>query len=93
MCDTVCSLVASLTGEMAARSFAYHAHGTADSDKSCCYICSKHAQDPPPPPIINHLASEGKTNHNIMMVSLLFYRKTNGRRTDGFKRTVHEEED
>ena len=22
---------------MAARSFAYHAHGTADSDKSCCY--------------------------------------------------------
>ena len=47
----------------------------------------------PPPPIINHLASEGKTNHNIMMVSLLFYRKTNGRRTDGFKRTVHEEED
>ena len=35
---SVCvALVASLTGEMAARSFAYHAHGTADSDKSCCY--------------------------------------------------------
>ena len=29
--------VASLTGEMAARSFTYHAHRTADSDKSCCY--------------------------------------------------------
>ena len=32
---SVCvAVVASLTGEMAARSFAYHAHGTADSDKS-----------------------------------------------------------
>ena len=29
-----CSVVASLTGEMATQSFAYHAHGTADSDKS-----------------------------------------------------------
>jgi len=29
----VCSVVASLTGEMAARRFAYHAHGTEDSDK------------------------------------------------------------
>ena len=28
----VASGVASLTGEMAVRSFAYHAHGTADSD-------------------------------------------------------------
>ena len=28
------AIVASLTGEMAAQSFAYHAHGTADSDKS-----------------------------------------------------------
>ena len=26
-------VVASLTGEMDARSFAYHVHGTADSDK------------------------------------------------------------
>jgi len=35
---SVCVAVeASLTGEMAAQSFAYHAHGTADSDKSCCY--------------------------------------------------------
>ena len=35
---SVCVTVeASLTGEMAARSFAYHVHGTADSDKSCCY--------------------------------------------------------
>ena len=31
-------VVASLTGEMAARSFAYCAHGTADSDKSCCCL-------------------------------------------------------
>jgi len=31
------ALVASLTEEMAARSFAYHAHGTADSNKFCCY--------------------------------------------------------
>ena len=37
---SVCvALVASLTEEMAARSklIAYHAHGTADSDKFCCY--------------------------------------------------------
>ena len=35
---SVCvAIVASLTGETAERSFAYHAHGTADSDKSCCY--------------------------------------------------------
>ena len=38
---SVCVAVeASLTGEMAAQSFAYHAHGTADSDKSCCYTCA-----------------------------------------------------
>ena len=29
--------VVSSTEEMAAQSFAYHVHGTADSDKSCCY--------------------------------------------------------
>ena len=35
---SVCvAVVASLTGEMATPSFAYHADGTADSDKSCCY--------------------------------------------------------
>ena len=35
---SVCvAVVASFTGEMAAQSFGYHAHGTADSDKSCCY--------------------------------------------------------
>ena len=35
---SVCvATVASLTGEIAAQSFAYHDHGTADSDKSCCY--------------------------------------------------------
>ena len=31
------AVVASLTVEMAAQSFAYHGHGIADSDKSCCY--------------------------------------------------------
>ena len=31
------AIVTSLTGEMAVRSFGYHTHGTADSDKSCCY--------------------------------------------------------
>ena len=31
------ALVASLTEEMDARSIAYHAHGTADGDKFCCY--------------------------------------------------------
>ena len=34
------AVVASLTGEMAGaagQSFAYHAHGTAGNDKSCCY--------------------------------------------------------
>ena len=32
------AIVASLAGEMPARSFAYHAHGTADSDKSYAVI-------------------------------------------------------
>ena len=32
----VCSIVASLTGEMAAQSFTYHAHGTADSNSIPC---------------------------------------------------------
>ena len=37
-CQSVCvGLVASSTEEMATRSSAYHAHGTADSDKYCCY--------------------------------------------------------
>ena len=47
---SVCvALVASLSGEMAARSFAYHAHGTADSDKSCCYpwfVCYDETNQP-----------------------------------------------
>ena len=35
---SVCvAVVSSLAGNMAAQSFAYHAHGTADNDKSCCY--------------------------------------------------------
>ena len=33
----VCSVVVSLAGKMNAQSFAYHAHGTAGSDKPCCY--------------------------------------------------------
>ena len=32
------AVVAILTGEAAGQSFAYDAHGTADSDKSCCYV-------------------------------------------------------
>ena len=53
------SVVASLSGEMAAQSFAYRTHGTADSDKSCCYqwtgLCAMTKQQcmlaraPPPP--------------------------------------------
>ena len=35
------AVVASLTGEMAVQSFAYHAHGTADSDKSQG-LCAMH---------------------------------------------------
>ena len=31
------AIVTSLTGEMAVQRFGYHTHGTADSDKSCCY--------------------------------------------------------
>ena len=31
------AVVASLTREMAAQSFAYRVHGIADSDKFCCY--------------------------------------------------------
>ena len=59
------ALVASLTEEMAARSFAYHAHGTADGDKFCCYpwlVC--HDIKPAmqyslrlAPTMINHLTS------------------------------------
>ena len=59
-------LVASLTEEMAARSIAYHAHGTADGDKYCCYpwlVCHdiKSAMHPllaqAHPRMINHLTS------------------------------------
>ena len=36
---SVCvAVVAFLTGELAAGSFAYHAHGTAHSDNSCCML-------------------------------------------------------
>jgi len=59
-------LVASSTEEMAARSNAYHAHGTADGDKYCCYpwlLCHdiKSAMHPllaqARPRMINHLTS------------------------------------
>ena len=58
--------MASSTEEMAARSIAYHAHGTADGDKYCCYpwlVCLdiKSAMHPllaqARPRIINHLTS------------------------------------
>jgi len=60
------ALVASLTEEMAARSFAYHAHGTADGDKFCCYPWPLVCHDIKPamqyslrlaPTMINHLTS------------------------------------
>ena len=64
--ESVCvASVASLTKKMAARSIAYHAHGTADSDKFCCYpwlvchhiksamLCSLRLA----PTMINHLTS------------------------------------
>ena len=60
------AVVASLTGEMAARIFAYHAHGTADSDKSCCYpwfVCHDKILNQQCmlakacPPMISHLTS------------------------------------
>ena len=59
-------LVASSTEEMAAQSIAYHAHGTADGDKYCCYpwlVCHdiKSAMHPllaqAHPRMINHLTS------------------------------------
>ena len=61
---SVCvAVVASSNGEMAARSFAYHAHGTADSHKSSCYpwfVChdktAMHAHSGLPP-MINQLTS------------------------------------
>ena len=53
--QSVCvAVVASISGEMAARSFAYHTHGTVDSDKSCCYpwfVCYDNT---------NHLTSWGE---------------------------------
>ena len=50
------ALEASLTGEMAAKSFAYHTHGTANGDKSCCYpwlVCHE---------ISNALLAQGPLN-------------------------------
>ena len=64
--ESVCvALVASLTEEMTAQSIAYHAHGTADGDKSCCYswlVCQDiksvmHCSLRLAPTMINHLTS------------------------------------
>ena len=48
---SVCvAVVVSLTGEMAAQSYAYHAHETANSDKSYCYswfVCPSIIYKPP----------------------------------------------
>ena len=59
------AIVASLTEEMAARSFAYHAHGTADGDKFCFYPwlvyhdikSAMHCLLRPAPTMINHLTN------------------------------------
>ena len=59
-------IVASSTEEMAVRSIAYHAHGTPDGNKYCCYpwlVCHdiKSAMNPllaqARPRMINHLTS------------------------------------
>ena len=74
----VCSVVASLTGEMAARSSAYHAHGTADSDKSCCYpwfvyhefdrtLDQQCMLTQARPPMINHLTSLTKCDKHLCL--------------------------
>ena len=64
--ESVCvPLVASLTEEMTAQSIAYHAHGTADGGKSCCYpwlVChdiksAMHCSLRLAPTMINHLTS------------------------------------
>ena len=64
----MCSVVASLTGQMAAQSSAYHAHETADSDKSYCYpwfVCHDKILNQQcmlaqaRPPMIDHLTSYG----------------------------------
>ena len=59
------ALVASLTEEMAAQSFAYHAYETADGEKFCCYpwlVCydiksAMHCSLRLAPTMINHLTS------------------------------------
>ena len=65
--ESVCvASVASLTEEIAVRStIAYHAHGTADGDKFCCYpwlVChdiksAMHCSLRLAPTMINHLTS------------------------------------
>ena len=63
--ESVCvASVASLTEQMAARSIVYHAHGTADGDKFCCYpwlVChdikSVFSSLRLAPTMINHLTS------------------------------------
>ena len=57
---------------MATQSFAYHAHGTADSDKFCCYlwfVCHDKTLDQQcmlgqaSPLMINHLTSKNMGNN------------------------------
>ena len=75
-------LVASSTEEMAARSVAYHAHGTPDGDKYCCYpwlVCHdiKSAMHPllaqARPRMINHLISKFGGSKGSPMPPLLSF--------------------
>ena len=79
--ESVCvPLVASLTEEMTAQSIAYHAHGTADSDKSCCYpwlVChdiksAMHCSLRLAPTMINHLTSLNVWCFLCVIILLLF---------------------
>ena len=64
---------------MATRSFAYHAHGTADSDKSCCYawfVCHDKTLEQQcmlaqaRPPMRNHFTSIVFNVHCLILCSL-----------------------
>ena len=76
--ESVCvASVASLTKEMAARSIAYYAQGTADGDKFCCYpwlVCHdiKLAMDCSlrlAPTMINHLTSNSECAFHLHVSS------------------------
>ena len=69
------ALVALLTEEMTAQSIAYHAHGTADGDKFCCYpwlVChdiksAMHCLLRLAPTMINHLTSKTTSNMSLLL--------------------------